>query len=338
MHRVNSWIVAFCVSVVAVPAFAAAKQISEIRQNHGSLQNQSVDVFGGIVTFKSTLGTRIVLQDPNSNEYAGIQLRDLNSVQNDTGGYVWSRVNVGDYVSFENVRVTEWTGNTMLRFNDPVRPNNNFPLSTMTVISSGNKLPAPVEVGLDEILAPVFDTSYHIDPANLAAYQKYEGMRVAVKDVKVTQIDVGRFGDNYEIRGSDDIDGSGPSAYAADYNNYNRQSSNDYHSLVAPGVEFPYIVGYIERSKASSTPDDYYQLVTTSTGSFGAYKGDFDYDGKVDGADFLAWQRGAAPSAGDLGDWKENFGAGIPAAAVAIPEPGALSLLAAGLILLVFRP
>ncbi len=40
--------------------------------------------------------------------------------------------------------------------------------------------------------------------------------------------------------------------------------------------------------------------------------GDFDLDGDVDGMDFLAWQRGDSPnngSAGELVDWKANYGA-----------------------------
>jgi len=69
--------------------------------------------------------------------------------------------------------------------------------------------------------------------------------------------------------------------------------------------------------------------------------GDFDGDGDVDGADFLAWQRGDSPdplSAGDLATWEANFGT-TPApatAAVAVPEPTSaalmLSLAAVGLL------
>jgi len=77
--------------------------------------------------------------------------------------------------------------------------------------------------------------------------------------------------------------------------------------------------------------------------------GDYNGDGMVDGADFLAWQRGfgsgVTPAgsgadgdgdglvdAGDLDVWKEHVGQTTPAAVAAIPEPtGAiLSLVAAG--------
>ena len=64
---------------------------------------------------------------------------------------------------------------------------------------------------------------------------------------------------------------------------------------------------------------------------------DFDNDGDVDGADFLAWQRGfgtASPTpaegdadfdadvdAADLGIWQTNYGSGTPLLAAAVSEP-----------------
>lgn len=69
--------------------------------------------------------------------------------------------------------------------------------------------------------------------------------------------------------------------------------------------------------------------------------GDFDADGDVDGADFLAWQRN--PSIGVLSDWQANFGMTAPLSAtssIAIPEPGSVLLLAmsGGLLILGQRP
>jgi autotransporter-associated beta strand protein len=54
--------------------------------------------------------------------------------------------------------------------------------------------------------------------------------------------------------------------------------------------------------------------------------GDFDGDGKVDGRDFLLWQRN--PSVGNLSDWQANYGAVAVAglSTSAIPEPGTLLL------------
>jgi hypothetical protein len=59
--------------------------------------------------------------------------------------------------------------------------------------------------------------------------------------------------------------------------------------------------------------------------------GDFSDDARVDGEDFLYWQRGDSPtplSAGDLTDWRTNYGDVALAPAVgAVPEPGGLGLL-----------
>jgi hypothetical protein len=66
--------------------------------------------------------------------------------------------------------------------------------------------------------------------------------------------------------------------------------------------------------------------------------GDFDFDGNVDGRDFLLWQRGESPtplSAGDLTHWRENYGIGPPltAADLSVPEPSTwvlMSVIASG--------
>ncbi|RIK71508.1 MAG: hypothetical protein DCC67_20225, partial [Planctomycetota bacterium] len=56
--------------------------------------------------------------------------------------------------------------------------------------------------------------------------------------------------------------------------------------------------------------------------------GDFDHDQDVDGADFLVWQQGfpSTHNAGDLADWKANFG--VAPAIAAVPEPAAVALAA----------
>jgi hypothetical protein len=66
-------------------------------------------------------------------------------------------------------------------------------------------------------------------------------------------------------------------------------------------------------------------LVVTAT------PGDFDFDGDVDGRDFLMWQRGLSPSplsSNDLASWSANFGGGVPGelGAVQVPEPHSLFL------------
>ncbi|MBN1853530.1 MAG: hypothetical protein JW829_12435 [Pirellulales bacterium] len=61
--------------------------------------------------------------------------------------------------------------------------------------------------------------------------------------------------------------------------------------------------------------------------------GDFDYDGDVDGTDFLRWQQEFSTNpfgSFDLALWKENFGAASPfliADSMIVPEPGTMMIL-----------
>ena len=70
--------------------------------------------------------------------------------------------------------------------------------------------------------------------------------------------------------------------------------------------------------------------------------GDFDFDGDVDGADFLVWQRGfgTTHNAADIADWQTYFGTtAVAASASAVPEPTSAGLLvmALGALVLVGR-
>jgi hypothetical protein len=58
--------------------------------------------------------------------------------------------------------------------------------------------------------------------------------------------------------------------------------------------------------------------------------GDFDFNGEVNGFDFLHWQRD--PSVGSLADWEANYGmvAPLSASSAAVPEPNSLALLSLG--------
>jgi T5SS/PEP-CTERM-associated repeat protein len=59
--------------------------------------------------------------------------------------------------------------------------------------------------------------------------------------------------------------------------------------------------------------------------------GDFNRDGRVDGGDLLAWQRGDSPlpySSEDFATWRDNFGLGAATpAATAVPEPETFPLV-----------
>jgi len=69
------------------------------------------------------------------------------------------------------------------------------------------------------------------------------------------------------------------------------------------------------------------------TAVLNAISGDFNGDGNVDGADFLAWQRD--PNVGSLTAWHGNYGnsAQLVGSAVSIPEPSAITLIVFGVLL-----
>lgn len=64
--------------------------------------------------------------------------------------------------------------------------------------------------------------------------------------------------------------------------------------------------------------------------------GDFNQDGRVNGADLLLWQRN--PGIGNLSDWQANYGSPLATSVSAIPEPHTLALcITIGISLLVHR-
>ena len=104
-------------------------------------------------------------------------------------------------------------------------------------------------------------------------------------------------------------------------------SASDARSRVINGLTG---LSYLDDPLAWSVTDWDGVSTLASLKLIGGLPGDFNDDGKVDGADFLAWQRGesASPrSPEDLADWQSNFGvsAASPTAA-GVPEPNAMGL------------
>ena len=63
---------------------------------------------------------------------------------------------------------------------------------------------------------------------------------------------------------------------------------------------------------------------------FSGLPGDFNGDGRVDGLDFLEWQRN--PGIGSLSDWEANYGLPITSTTTTVPEPSCVLLLVSGLV------
>lgn len=107
--------------------------------------------------------------------------------------------------------------------------------------------------------------------------------------------------------------GAGQSISLGNIGNFATQAAKD-------GLSMKFILG----NEAS------FRLATVSFTSGTGPAGDYNGNGRVDGADFLTWQRGGSPnplSAGDLATWKANFGSGAAVgAAGAVPEPAACVL------------
>ena len=97
------------------------------------------------------------------------------------------------------------------------------------------------------------------------------------------------------------------------------------------GQWFDQFTGMAEQLAASYSLDPYQVLYLSAAPP--TPLGDFDFDGDVDGQDFLAWQRN--PAVGSLADWQANYGlAPLQAAtAIAVPEPATLLLGALAVLL-----
>jgi len=88
-----------------------------------------------------------------------------------------------------------------------------------------------------------------------------------------------------------------------------------------PGFPFYALIDEVRMTAAALTSSQFLN-------SAGGAPGDFNNDGKVDGADFVVWQRGGSPNPGsaiDLALWKTHFGSATPAAGAA-PEPSSCFL------------
>ncbi len=100
--------------------------------------------------------------------------------------------------------------------------------------------------------------------------------------------------------------------------------------LRSPGFENSDPFLFVHRSSALSnqTRDLAAEWANLNYASMFALPGDFDFDGDVDGSDFLVWQRGGSPnplSTGDLANWQNHFPSATGlVSTTAVPEPNTL--------------
>jgi len=200
-------------------------------------EGEVVSFTGGIVTHK--VGFRITLQDPTlGDEWAGIEVR---AFENEAPLHA---VAVGDQVDFYDVRVEEFRGGTIPQFTSASR---------FEIVSSGHPLPDPVPVALADLA----------HPPQRERCERYEGMLVAVSDVRVGEMDWGKANDNYALSDGD------AQMWASDYYNLDLAVPPFPTYYVERGERYARIAGIFQEYLYPAEGWDYYQLLP---------RGEMDYE------------------------------------------------------------
>jgi len=264
--------------IFVMPIQAAELSIYDIQYtsdpNGESPQNGfTVDCTGGIVTHKSPFGRpRLIIQDPAYPDgWGAIQVKDL------YGMGVFDDVNVGDWISLTNVLVEEFKGTTFLQY---MEENN----AGFEILSSGNTLPMPLVVAVDEIVAPVEGLDTWL--VNNHNAEKYEAMLIKVINVNVEDTGYGKAYDDYVLASNTDPNFT---CWASDYMNADKDKGLIYYPNIKTGRNFCGITGFLEQytDQQEGIYYDYYQLLTTSSDDFTIEQiADLDGDCDVDFLDF----------------------------------------------------
>jgi len=244
-------------AVISFPSLAEAqsKSIYEIQYTTAAdgaspLNGQIVDCSGGIVVFKIIAWSvpRLVLYDPvHPDGWGGIQVKDRNNITNYFEG-----IEVGDWISLQNVTVEEYRGTTFLQLyavNNPL----------ITPISHGNTVPSALTLDPNDIAAPLPDAYGDYSVVDHSA-EKYESMLLRVEDVTVTEMGLGKANDNYELTSNSNQH----RCWAADFYNQDRDApaGEKYYDDVQMNQKFCFVEGMLEQYTKSSAGFDYYQLMT----------------------------------------------------------------------------
>ncbi|MBN2448682.1 MAG: hypothetical protein JXO22_18290 [Phycisphaerae bacterium] len=226
---------------------------------------QVVDCIGGICVAKFPgYRPRLVILDPNETAaWGAIQVKDWIYPYD-----MFEEVQIGDRVSFTNMFVEEYRGTTFLQRQSTYSPG-------YVIESSGNPLPPPIIIPVSVIPAPLYDAGDDGWYVEDHVAEPYESMRLIIRDVTVTTIDLGKAVDNYNLQ-----DALGHDCWAADYMNTDVGNSG-YHAFVTIGQHFCAVAGVFEQYKYLTNGWDYYQLITLDTPSL-AICGDGNADGVAD--------------------------------------------------------
>ena len=190
------------------------------------------DVTGGVVShIWHGFNDRVYLRDPAHPTWGAIVVKD------GEGGELANNVNVGDWVSFDNIYIDEFRGTTFLQYRRVQAPDVAF-----TIDNTGLNVPDPTPL-------TVADLAY---PPNHAATEPYESMAVTLENVTVGAMDLGKASDNYELWQGSDV------AWGTDYMNID--AGGPYDPRIVPGAFLESITGIVEQYTYDSW--DYYQLCT----------------------------------------------------------------------------
>lgn len=264
-------VVGLCVAAPAQPLSIHQIQYTTDPEGHSAYAGQVVDCAGGIVVAKFA-GTRprLVVQDPAYPDgWGGIQVKDwIYPYQ------MYNDAQVGDWITFTNLLVEEYRGTTTLQRQAAYNPG-------YQIVSHGQPLPPARLIDVGAIAAPV----YGIHPVYGEGWyvadhgaEYLESMRVIVRGVEVTERDLGKAVDNYNLRGA------GGDCWASDYMNIDAKPAV-YHPFVVVGQHFCAVGGILEQYTYLQDGWDYYQLLTLATPDL-AICGDGNSNGVVDGGDF----------------------------------------------------
>lgn len=254
-------------------------QYTENSDGSSYYDQQDVNCTGGIVIHKWSRGReRLILYDPNHpNGWGGILVKGPFDLT------VFDDVNLGDWIKLDNVTIYEELnkarGNTTLFYEG---------YSSYTRLSTGNELPAPLVVGVNDIAVVYDDVSETCYVTDHRA-EKYEAMYIQVRIVTIDDVGVGSHLDNYSLNKIDD-----PNIYcwASDYMNIDNPDDETPHPIVEAGLQLCSVSGILEQYTNLYEGWDYYQLLTTKQEDFQIERmADFDDNCDVDFLDFSVFAR-----------------------------------------------